>query len=292
MLGALLLGSACAPSAETASQLQALAEVVNHEIVADQPSRVLVALISIDDRWLSLADARFDFKFVGDGSSAPSSSIELPPISPEFLPIAADGAGVYAAPGVVFARPGFWRVMVTGAMADGTRIAADSAFTVLARPDAPWLGDLAPTGSTPVIGDGTLPASAIDSRATDGRPVPDPELHQLSIDEALGVRPVLVVFASPGHCAGRWCAAVTDLAAELAADFEDRAAFIHVELYRDYEARQLNAGVDDWLADPADDFHQPWVYLIGADGRIVGSWDTVVTRAEIAPMLEGLPVAP
>ena len=120
--------------------------------------------------------------------------------------------------------------------------------------------------------------------------MPDPELHRLSIDSVVGALPTLVVFASPGHCAGRWCTAVTDLAAELAADFGDRAAFIHVELYRDYATRQLNAGVDEWLTDRADDFHQPWIFLIDRDGRIIGSWDTVVTRAEIEPMLEALPV--
>jgi hypothetical protein len=34
---------------------------------------------------------------------------------------------------------------------------------------------------------------------------------------------------------------------------------------------------------------EPWVFLIGADGRIAARWDNVATREEIEPLLRDLP---
>ena len=34
---------------------------------------------------------------------------------------------------------------------------------------------------------------------------------------------------------------------------------------------------------------EPWVFLIGADGRIAARWDNVATRGEIEPLLRDLP---
>ena len=45
----------------------------------------------------------------------------------------------------------------------------------------------------------------------------------------------------------------------------------------------------DWLQTPSGDFREPWTFLVGADGRIAASWDTVVTRGEIEPLLQALP---
>jgi hypothetical protein len=34
---------------------------------------------------------------------------------------------------------------------------------------------------------------------------------------------------------------------------------------------------------------EPWVFLVGADGRVAARWDNVATRQEIEPLLEDLP---
>ena len=103
------------------------------------------------------------------------------------------------------------------------------------------------------------------------------------------IGPALVVFSTPVYCVSQFCGPVTDLVEELAADYADRADFIHVEIYRDFEAQELNPAVIDWLVGPDGNFREPWTFLIGADGTIIGSWDTVVTRGEIEPLLEALP---
>ena len=142
-----------------------------------------------------------------------------------------------------------------------------------------------------MVGDPGVSPKAIDSRAAGGEPIPDPELHATSIADAIEAgHPVLVVFSTPVYCVSRFCGPVTDLVAELAAEYGDRADFIHVEIYRDFEAGQVNQAALDWLLPGDGDLREPWTFLLGADGRIAASWDTVVTRSEIEPLLEALPV--
>ena len=136
-----------------------------------------------------------------------------------------------------------------------------------------------------------VPPAAIDSRAAGGQPIPDPELHATSIADAIEAgHPALVVFSTPVYCVSRFCGPVTDLVAELAKEYRDRADFIHVEIYRDFEAGLVNQAALDWLSPDGGDLREPWTFLIDANGRIAASWDTVVTRSEIEPLLQALPV--
>jgi hypothetical protein len=153
------------------------------------------------------------------------------------------------------------------------------------------VGALAPHTDNPVIGDTGVSPVAIDSRAVGGAPVPDKQLHMTSIADAIDAgHPALVVFSTPVYCVSRFCGPVTDLVAQLAAEYGDRADFIHVEIYQDFEAGKVNQAALDWLKPANGDLREPWIFLIGADGRIAASWDTVVTRSEIEPLLKALPV--
>jgi hypothetical protein len=140
------------------------------------------------------------------------------------------------------------------------------------------------------MGDPGVPLAAIDSRAAGGQPIPDAALHATSIADAIDAgHPALVVFSTPVYCVSRFCGPVTDLVAELAREYGDRADFIHVEIYRDFEAGLVNQAALDWLSPDGGDLREPWTFLIDANGRIAASWDTVVTRSEIEPLLQALP---
>jgi len=89
----------------------------------------------------------------------------------------------------------------------------------------------------------------------------------------------------------RFCGPITDMVQGLAHDYANRAAFIHVEIWRDFDQHQVNKGAADWVFKN-DDLTEPWVFLIAADGRITARWDNVATRAEIEPLLQQLPVLP
>jgi hypothetical protein len=283
-----------------------VAEVATYQLVAGQSGRLLVALLSADDRWLSFGDVAVSFEYLGDGSESPAPDVVVGDATAEFLPIpgspgsdgrpptltfAADGRGLYAVESITFPKAGFWQVSASGELADGSSFDAQAAFTVLKTPSVITVGSLAPHTDNPVIGDLGVPPVAIDSRAAGGQPIPDPELHATSIADAIEARhPAVVVFSTPVYCVSRFCGPVTDLIAELAKEYRERADFIHVEIYRDFEAGLVNQAALDWLSPDGGDLREPWTFLIDANGRIAASWDTVVTRSEIEPLLQSLPV--
>jgi hypothetical protein len=303
MLVASLWG--CAAPAQSPNGQGIVAEVASYQLVADQPGRLLVALLTADDRWVSFGGVGMSFSYLGDGAGTASTGAVMADTTAVFLPIPgspegdgraptltfpADGRGVYAVEPITFPRAGYWQVVAHGELENGSPFAADAALTVLDTPSVIAVGALAPHTDNPVIGDPGIAPHAIDSRAIGGEPIPDPELHSTSIASAIEAgHPALVVFSTPVYCVSRFCGPVTDLVAELAAEYRDRADFIHIEIYQDFEAGKVNQAALDWLSTPDGDLREPWTFLIGADGRIAASWDTVVTRGEIEPLLESLP---
>jgi len=307
----ILVLSSCAKPAQgptaspAASGAGIVAEVASYQHVANQAGRLLVALISADNRWLSFGSVQLSFGYLGEGSETPAPDVAMKEMSAHFLPIPgtpegdgqpptltfpADGRGVYAVEPITFPRAGYWQVIARGELGDGSQFSAEAAFTVLDKPSVIGVGALAPHTDNPVAGEPGVPPTAIDSRAAGGEPIPDPELHSISIADAIKAgHPALVVFSTPVYCVSRFCGPITELVAELAKEYGDRADFIHVEIYRDFEAGKVNQAALDWLQGPDGDLREPWTFLIGADGRIAASWDTVVTRGEIEPLLKALP---
>ncbi len=289
----------------SAGELGIVAEVASYQLVADQPGRLLVAILTADGRWLSFGSVSVSFSYLGVEAATPSPDAIMPDALARFLPIpgspegdgqaatltfAADGRGVYAIAPITFPMAGYWRLVASGELGDGSTFSADASFTVLDSPKVIAVGALAPHTDNAVIGDPGVAPEAIDSRATGGEPIPDPILHTASIADAIEAgHPALVVFSTPVYCVSRFCGPVTDMVAELAKVYGDRADFIHVEIYRDFQANELNDAARDWLLTAEGDLREPWTFLIGADGRIAGSWDTVATRGEIEPLLKALP---
>jgi hypothetical protein len=316
LLGVTISGCAAltqAPSTTPSGNPQGIvAEVATYQLVADQPGRLLVAVLAADNRWLSFGSVEVRFSYLGaaagtspdigasvvDAVKGDSTADFLPiPGSPEgvgrppTLTLASDGRGVYTVEPITFPTAGYWQVMARGELGDGSTFNAEAAFTVLDVPSVIGIGALAPLTDNPVVGDPGVSPKAIDSRAAGAEPIPDPELHATSIADAIRAgHPALVVFSTPVYCVSRFCGPVTDLVAELATEYDDRADFIHVEIYQDFEAGKVNQAALDWLKPPNGDLREPWTFLIGADGRVAASWDTVVTRNEIEPLLEALPI--
>jgi hypothetical protein len=200
-----------------------------------------------------------------------------------------EGRGVYQAT-VTFDSAGFWVAEVTADIEGLGPQTAEASFAVLDDPELPAPGDEAePTENLTVDSKG-VPLAAIDSRAATMEEVPDPELHEWTIARAIGEgRPALVVFATPVFCVSRFCGPVTKMVEELADRYEDRAVFIHVEIWEDHDDQTLNQAAVDWLQMPNGDLTEPWLYLIGADGTIVDRWSSMWSLSEVEAELEALP---
>jgi hypothetical protein len=205
-----------------------------------------------------------------------------------------EARGIYQSNDVSFDRAGFWQVEVVADLEGTGTQRATSAFEVLEEPALPAPGDEALPTRNLTLGAKGVPDEAIDSRAVTEGEIPDPELHRWTIAEALRQHvPIVVIFATPVYCVSRFCGPVTEAVEELAARYEDRAAFIHIEIWRDFNAQPqvVNQAAADWLYRN-DDLTEPWLYTIGTDGIIVDRWASVFDTAEVAAWLDDLPPLP
>ncbi len=303
------VASACASSSGDAASPTPVrpavrAIIASTDLYARAPQRVSVGLPLDDGRLLSFGTVSFRFSFLGTSSDEVSSPTPGPALAAHYIPTPGTPAGgdavrttqpdrargVYEAEGVRFDRAGFWQVAVTADVGGSARHAT-VAFGVADRPALPAPGDRAlPTQNLTIRSKG-VPRAAIDSRAvTEGR-IPDPELHTWTIAEALRQhRPIVAVFATPVYCMSQFCGPVTDAVDALWRRYKDRAVFIHVEIYRDYNAEPpvINRAAADWLLRN-NDLTEPWLYLIGSNGRILDRWSSLFDPSQVARELDGLP---
>ena len=278
-------------------------QVASYDLAAGAPTRFILGLFNEARGPVGYGTVPFSFFFLGENSAGtpqpgPTATAGYLPL-PGSPPPPADASkpvylstaerGVYAAD-VTFDKPGFWGVSTTVDLNGPQKV--DTAFKVLPKHTVPFVGDAAAASQNLTM---TTPGAApesIDSRASANTPVPDAELHQTTVAQALAEhRPVVLVISTPTYCVSLFCGPVTDMIQSLAKDYANRARFIHIEVWKDYKAQQLNDAAKEWIArTPDQDINEPWVFLIGADGKITARFDNVVTRGELEPLIQKLPV--
>ena len=285
-------------------------EVASFDLAVGVPGRFMVGLVTQGPQGnLFVAGGSVDFEFFYLGETEATERDPAGTATAPFLPIpgsagpyparpepvtASSGRGVYAVEEFEFDRPGFWEVEVEADLAGVGPARATGAFEVLPEPEVPVRGDPAPRTENLTIDNyqaDDAPPQAVDSRATSRR-IPDRELHDSTVANAIrsGI-PVLLTISTPVYCVSKFCGPITDMVAELAGDYGDRADFIHIEVWRNFEEQVVNRAAAEWIL-AEDKLQEPWVFLIGSDGRIVERWDNVATRQEIEPLLQELPAVP
>jgi hypothetical protein len=152
----------------------------------------------------------------------------------------------------------------------GAAVQALGQLKVKARTDSPAVGAPAPRSATPTLGEAPL------AKLTTRTP-PDRDLLRWSIAESIAARkPFVAVFATPKYCASRTCGPVVDVAEAVAKDFP-RVRFIHVEIYEDNDPQKgENRWVRQWRLPS-----EPWVFLVGPDGRIRAKFEGAVSVREL-----------
>lgn len=288
------------PSPSGAEEL--IVQAANYEIVADQTSRFIAGVLTPDQLFVSFGSVDIEFFYLGTREGAGKAE-QGPSVTAIFLPIdgeaeasgadtpravpASEGRGVYAAE-VTFDRAGFWAAQLTAEL-DGKRRTGQAMFEVYEEARYPAVGEEAPKTQNLTIGSKDAPTEAIDSRARDGEKIPDPKLHDITIAESIRRKePALVVFSTPVYCVSQFCGPITDMVADLQRDYSERANFIHVEVWRDFQDTVVNKAAAEWIYRNKD-LTEPWIFLIGRDGVIQARWDNVATREEIEPLLKELP---
>jgi hypothetical protein len=167
-------------------------------------------------------------------------------------------------------RPGrYWLV----AEPIGGHVQALGTIDVHARSRSVAVGARAPRSDTPTLA--TAPARQI----TTSRP-PDLPLLRYSVAQSLAAHaPFVVTFATPKFCTSRTCGPVVDVVEAARRRFAARGIrFMHVEVFRDNDpTKGYNRWMGEWgLAS------EPWVFLVGPDGRVRAKFEGSVSEAELA----------
>jgi len=277
---------------------------------AGAPQRVQLGIVASDAngfRLVTQGTVEVAFAYLGtDGSGAPENG---PSATADYVPVPGTDAsgdaptittgdrGVYEAADVTFDRAGVWRATLSPEI-DGLarRMTADFTVTELSDVHIPAPGEPALRTKTLTI-DSKVRKGAIDSMADGSGEIPDPELHEWSIAEAIDQgRPALVLFGTPAYCESQFCGPEVTELQRFAAAYPDRAVYIHVEIWKEYkppEVQIVNKGAADWLLrtmpDDSQEMTEPWLYLIGADGIIVDRWGSLFDPADVEAALEALP---
>lgn len=282
------------------------AQVASTDLYANAAQRVQVGVFSSTQdgtQLLTFGQVQFAFSYLGaDGSGQPvagpvaTASYVPAPGTPKgsgspALSDPADARGVYEADDVELDRAGVWVVEVTAEVPGSGPQRLQAAFTVAEEPNLLIPGDDALRTRNLTMDSEDAPPQAIDSRAQDGNPVPDPELHRFTIARAIAERrPALVLFATPLYCTSQFCGPSVDGLEQLSQAYPDRAVYIHVEIWRDYQESVINRAAADWLwPDRTKDLTEPWLYLIGSNGKVMDRWSPLFDPDEVAAELEALP---
>ena len=173
-------------------------------------------------------------------------------------------------------KPGTYQVMGV-VKRDGRLIATDPAPAQVTKDDpVPDVGEKAPRIDTPTVESVGGDVKQIDTR------VPPGSMHEDNFADALGKRPILLLFATPALCQSRVCGPVVDIAEQVKASHEGDTAFIHMEIYNENE---LERGFRPQVAAyklPTE----PWAFAIDRQGKVAARLEGAYSPHELSEALK------
>jgi hypothetical protein len=253
-------------------------------------NRVQMQLIGGDDS--EILDATMDVTYydlngrdpvLTDSSAARLITADLSFIDENagFEKTATGESGVYVTT-TTFDRAGDWGAEIA-VERDGKKTLTRYRFNVLAKSEEPAIGDLAPASVQATTA--TAPLAEIDS----SYPLRE-AMHTTTVADALKLgRPMVIAFATPAFCGSRTCGPVMDAVIDpLFARYGSEVSFIHIEPYRLVDLREANLrnpvpAALEWRLQT-----EPWVFVVGADGRIAAKFEGIVAEDEVAGAIDEL----
>lgn len=243
------------------------------------PVRVTFLVIDSKSRAIERPHARV---WVGPSLDAPPTTSTEAALEPIGIPGKSESATggvtrIYVAR-FSLSRPGKYTLV---AQPEGAKIQGIATLDVRRRPQAPAVGDRAIPSRTP-----TLASAHGDVASLTTANPPDLSLLRYSVGESVKAHtPFVLVFATPKFCSSRTCGPVVDVAQAVQRRFAGSGVrFIHVEVYTDNNPAQ---GFNRWFREwrlPSE----PWVFLVGRDGRIKTRFEGSVSAAELSAAVQRL----
>jgi hypothetical protein len=184
-------------------------------------------------------------------------------------------------------KPGDYALLGVAKL-DGRLVATDPIYLgVGTASDVPKVGQQAPRIQTPTLQSVGGDVSKIDTRT------PPDSMHDVNFADAVGKKPVILVFATPALCQSRVCGPVVDIAEEVKSEHKGDAAFIHMEIYNNntiaqgcLEGTRL---VNQCLRPQVLAYHlpsEPWAFAIDRHGKIVARLEGAFSKSELEGALK------
>jgi hypothetical protein len=172
---------------------------------------------------------------------------------------------------IPFKKPGKYVVLGLFRL-DNRLVGAGTTVKVVKGTNVPAVGDPAPKITTPTTASVGGDVSKIDTRD------PHDDMHDVNFADALGKRPIVIVFATPALCVSRVCGPVVDIAEQLKHSRpKDDVAWIHMEIYN-------NNKVNDGYRPQFLRYHlpgEPWVFTINRKGKIAAEIEGAFSANEL-----------
>jgi hypothetical protein len=172
---------------------------------------------------------------------------------------------------VPFKKPGKYVVLGLFRL-DNRLVGAGTTVKVVKGSNVPKVGDPAPKISTPTKASVGGDLSKIDTRD------PHDDMHDVNYADALGKKPIVIVFATPALCQSRVCGPVVDIAEQVRhARPKDDVAWIHMEIYNN---NKLNDGYRPQFLS----YHlptEPWLFTINRQGKIAAEIEGAFSADEL-----------
>jgi hypothetical protein len=155
---------------------------------------------------------------------------------------------------------------------DNRLVGAGTSVNVVKGSNVPAVGSAAPMMHTPTKASVGGDLAKIDTRD------PHDDMHDVDYADALGKRPIVLVFATPALCQSRVCGPVVDIAEQVKhARPKDDVAWIHMEIYN-------NNKVNDGYRPQFLKYHlptEPWLFTIDRKGKIAAAIEGAFSADEL-----------
>jgi hypothetical protein len=189
-----------------------------------------------------------------------------------------DAASVVYSSQIDFPSEGEWRIAAVVKQDGELRATVLPSAVVGEFKKVPRPGDRPPTIHTPTASDVGGDLEQITTR------IPPDTQNRVDFADALGEKPIALLFATPQFCQSRVCGPVVDVAEQVKESYGDRVEFIHMEIFNENDPNQ---GVRPQVRA----FHlpsEPWLFVIDRNGTVRDAVEGAFGVDRMTRALEGV----
>jgi hypothetical protein len=299
VVGALLLVAACStgggttPSGATTpvpsvagsgGSPSVLPSIISSELVVGHNRILFSFLDSSGAKPVAAPDRTVKVSFTG-----PNGEVVTAPDG-TFIWAIEDVSGVYVTE-ADFPSAGDWTADFTTAAPGAPEETIPYRFQVKQDANVVLPGEPAPSVDTPTLSD---VGGDVRQLSTDEHP--DMAFYETSVADALAAKkPFVLVFATPAFCQTRTCGPTLEKVKEVAKSHPD-VTFINVEPYKttfeDGQLRPVLSASNSLQTVPAADafglLTEPYVFIVGSDGKVAASFELIFTPQEMDAAIAAL----